>query len=136
MLLADSLARALDPVRLARAAGLEPDRWQADVLRRRAPQTILLASRQSGKSTTTALLSVDEALHHAPALVLLLAPALRQSQELYRRVRDVLAALGEAVPEYERDTALSLELANGSRIVCREGGHDPWLRRRLAPGRG
>ena len=124
-MLAADLALALDPVRLARRAGLTPDPWQRDVLRSRARQLLMLASRQSGKSTVSALLAVHEALYHAPALVLLLAPALRQSQEGFRKVRDVLAALGHAapalVPPYDRDTALLTELGNGSRIVCLPG---------------
>ena len=120
-MLASDLAMALDPVRLARRAGFKPDSWQADLLRSRARQMILLCSRQAGKSTVSALLAVYEALFAAPALVLLLAPALRQSQELFRKVRDALSALGEVVPAYDRDTALSTELANGSRIVCLPG---------------
>lgn len=120
-MLATDLARALDPVLLARAAALEPDAWQADVLRSRARQIVLLASRQAGKSSVSALLAIDEALHRAPALVLLLAPALRQSQELFRKVRGMLAALGPEAAVFERDTALSLEFRNGSRIVCLPG---------------
>ena len=113
---------ALDPVLLAGAAGVEPDPWQAELLRSAARQILMLCSRQSGKSTVSALLAVDEALHRAPALVLLLAPALRQSQELFRKVKGILGALGEdATEQVERETALTLELAGGSRIVCLPG---------------
>lgn len=113
------LAAALDPVRLARRAGLDPDPWQAEILRSRARQTILLCSRQAGKSTVSSLLAVDEALHRAPALVLLLAPALRQSQELFRKVKGTLHEIGAA--PVKQESALSLELANGSRIVSLPG---------------
>lgn len=121
MQLASSLARALDPVRLAHAAGVTPDPWQANLLRSDARQLILLCSRQSGKSTVSALLAIDEVLHRAPALVLLLAPALRQAQELFRKVNGLLGALGHQATLLERATALSLELTNGSRIVCLPG---------------
>ncbi|MEJ7810415.1 MAG: terminase family protein [Gemmatimonadaceae bacterium] len=112
---------ALDPVFLARRAGLELDDWQAALVRSTARQMLLLCSRQSGKSTTSALLAVDEAMHRAPALVLLLAPALRQSQELFRKIKGVLGALGEDAPPVEQESALSLEFATGSRIVCLPG---------------
>lgn len=113
---------ALDPVLLAERAGLVPDEWQADLLRSDARQMLLLCSRQAGKSTVSALLAVDEALHRAPALVLLLAPALRQSQELFRKVKGVLAALGDGVvPPVTQETALSLEFETGSRVVCLPG---------------
>jgi hypothetical protein len=120
-MLATDLARALDPVLLAESAGLEPDPWQADLLRGRDRQIILLCARQAGKSTVSSLLALDEALHRPPALVLLLAPALRQSQELFRRVKDALHALGPMAPPIVQESALSLELANGSRILSLPG---------------
>jgi hypothetical protein len=128
MQLAASLARALDPVRLARAVGIDPDDWQADALRTPAAQLLLLAARQSGKSTISALLAVDEAIHRPPALVLLLAPALRQSQELFRKVLDALHALGDAAPAVAAESALRLELANGSRIISLPGAKDATVR--------
>jgi terminase large subunit-like protein len=118
---AESLALALDPVLLARRTLIEPDPWQAQLLRSRARQSLLLCCRQAGKSLTSALIAVDEAIHRPPALVLLLAPALRQSQELYRRVRSTLAAAGDLAPPVIEESALRLELANGSRIVALPG---------------
>lgn len=128
MHLAASLTRALDPVRLAQAAGYEPDPWQADVLRSPTHQLLMLCTRQGGKSLVSALVAVDEALHRPPALIPLLAPALRQSQELFRKVRETLAALGENVPPYKQESALSLEMENGSRIVCLPGASDKNIR--------
>jgi hypothetical protein len=119
--LATSLALALDPVRLARAAGVEPDPWQADVLRSTERQLIQLCARQTGKSLISALLALHEALFQAPALVLLLAPALRQSQELFRKVKMLLALLGELIPPITEESALRLELGNGSRIISLPG---------------
>jgi hypothetical protein len=133
MQLAASLARALDPVQLARATGYEPDRWQAGVLRSSARQLLMLCTRQGGKSLVSALLAVVEALHRSPALIPLLAPALRQSQELFRKIRELLEALGEDVPPYEQESALSLELSNGSRIVCLPGQKDQTIRGFSAP---
>ena len=115
------LARALDPVRLARRVGLDPDPWQADLLRSDARQSILNCSRQSGKSTTTAVLATHEAEYRPDSLILLLSPSLRQSQELFRKVRDVRAALGADGCPVTEESALRIELRNGSRIVCLPG---------------
>ena len=120
MPLADDLALALDPVLLARRAGIEPDPWQADVLRSTAPRRLLNCSRQSGKSTVAAVRAVHVALYEPGALVLLLSPALRQSGELFRKVLDVYRALDHAEPP-AAESALRLELENGSRIVALPG---------------
>jgi hypothetical protein len=118
--LATDLAGALDPVQLARQAGLEPDPWQADVLRSTAPRVLLNCCRQSGKSTTVATLSVHTAVYQPGALVLLLSPSLRQSVELFRKVTAVYQAAGEPVPA-EAESVLRLELENASRIVALPG---------------
>ncbi len=115
------LATALDAVRLAERAGITPDSWQAELLRSQSRQSILLCSRQSGKSTISAVLAVHAAMYHAPALVLVLSPSLRQSQELYRKVRTIFAAVRADAPRLSEESALALEMANGSRIVCLPG---------------
>ena len=114
------LALALDPVRLAEQAGIVPDPWQARMLRSNAPRMLLNASRQSGKSTTTAVLAVWTAVYEPGALVLLLSPSLRQSQELFRKCLAVYRALDRPVP-VEAESALRLELETGSRIVSLPG---------------
>jgi len=118
--LGDDLGLALDPVRFARGVGLEPDPWQADVLRSDAQRLLLLCSRQSGKSTTTALLALHTAIYRPDSLVLLLSPSLRQSGELFRKVADFYRAMDDPPPP-EAESALRLELGNGSRIVSLPG---------------
>jgi len=120
-MIGEDLAIALDPVLLAVRVGITPDPWQATLLRSTTRQAILLCSRQSGKSTISAVLAVHEALYRSPALVLVLSPSLRQSQELYRKVRTVFAAVREDAPKLSEESALALEMANGSRIVCLPG---------------
>ncbi len=114
--LANDLALALDPVRFAMRAGLLPDPWQADVLRSRHRRMLLNCSRQSGKSTTTAIIALHEAIYVPGSLVLLLSPGLRQSSELFRKVSESYTALGESVSATS-ETTLKLELENGSRIL-------------------
>jgi len=118
-MIATDLALALDPVLLAERAGLSPDPWQRDVLRSASPRMLLNCSRQSGKSTTVALLSLHTALYRPGSLCLMLSPTLRQSGELFRTAKALLAAVGGA--EMEEATQLSLKLANGSRIVSLPG---------------
>lgn len=118
--LARDLLRALDPVALAGQVGLDPDPWQREFLRHRGKRVLLNCSRQSGKSTVTALLAVHTALYEPGALVLLLSPSLRQSQELFRKALAAYRALEGTTPA-ETESALRLELANGSRIVSLPG---------------
>lgn len=114
--LADDLAAALDPVAFAVRAGMVPDPWQAEVMRSRHRRMLLNCSRQSGKSTTTAIIALHQAIYAPGSLVLLLSPGLRQSGELFRKVVDAYTAIGESVPSTS-ETTLKLELANGSRIL-------------------
>src|SRR5687767_11347038 len=74
-----------DPVGFARLAGIDPDPWQSQLLQSKAKQQILLCARQTGKSTTVAAKASHTALYRPGSLILTLAPALRQSQELYRK---------------------------------------------------
>lgn len=119
-MIAADLAVALDPVLLARQAGLDPDPWQAEVLRSPSSRLLLNASRQSGKSTTVALLNVHTALYRPRALCLMISPTQRQSSELFRKALGIWRALGRPV-DAESETALSMTLANGSRIVSLPG---------------
>lgn len=118
--LAVDLARSLDPVRLAEAVGMRPDGWQRDVLRSDHPRMLLNCSRQSGKSTTVAILATHRAVYSPGSLILCLSPSLRQSQELFRKVLTVYRGLGRPVPA-ESENALSLTLESGSRVVSLPG---------------
>lgn len=118
--MANDLASALDPVVFAEQAGISPDPWQAAVLRSHAQQQILLCSRQAGKSTVRATLAIHQAIYQPDSLILVLSPSLRQSQELFRKMLNVYACTGEMV-KAETENRLTLELANGSRIVSLPG---------------
>ena len=101
-------ALAEDPVRILTHAGLEPDEWQAGVLRSDAQRMLLLASRQAGKSSVAAALALQAALLRPRSPVLLLSPSLRQSGELYRKVVDLFGALGRPM-RVSAESALRLE---------------------------
>jgi hypothetical protein len=118
--LLDDLAWSLDPARLMRDLGFDPDPWQAGVLRAPADRILMLCARQCGKSTTTAVLALHTALYRAGALVLLLSPSQRQSGELFRLTQGFHDALGRPLGAVE-DSATTLGLSNGSRVVSLPG---------------
>jgi hypothetical protein len=110
----------LDALTLAAYAGFELDAWQRDVLLSDASSTIILASRQAGKSTVSSIRALHRALYTPASLVLLLAPSYRQSKELFRKVKDALAALPFSAP-LASESALELEFTNLSRIISLPG---------------
>ena len=118
--LATDLALALDPVRLAEAAGYTCDPWQARALRSVSLRQLYNVTRQGGKSTVAAVSAAHTALYTPGALVLMLSPSLRQSGELFKKAVGIYQALGRPIPAAS-ETALSLTLANGSRIVSLPG---------------
>jgi hypothetical protein len=122
-----SLIRALDPVELYRDTVGEPDSWQVDALRSNHNRMLLNASRQSGKSTVSAVLAVHRALYTPRSLVLLLSPTLRQSGELFKKCAEVYERAGRPV-RADAETQLSLALKNGSRVVSLPGRDDAAVR--------
>ena len=117
--------QALEAIRADRAAvfplaGMKADPWQMDLLRSLADRVLLLASRQVGKSTSTACLALATALTKPGSTTLLFSPSLRQSGELYKKVVDGFNRLGRPLAVV-RETATELVLGNASRIVSLPG---------------
>lgn len=119
-MMALDLARALDPVLLARDAGIEPDPWQSDLLRSTASRILELAARQVGKTTTTGLIALNTAIYKPASLSLILSPSERQSAEMLRTINGIHGRLRE-VPKLRSDSVMKMELANGSRIIALPG---------------
>jgi hypothetical protein len=143
------------PAELFNVLHMTPDVWQKQLLESTARQILVCCSRQSGKSQTAAIKALHTALVQAPADVLIVSRAQRQSAELMRKVKELYAGLrgqkvrrgkpwqpftlkkevlreaeaarqGQYVPDAEstdaiRDSILSMELKNGSRIICLPG---------------
>jgi hypothetical protein len=119
--LARELLCALDPVTFAaEKLGFTADFWQENFLRSSAPQMLVNVSRQAGKSTTAAVLALHTAVHRPGSLVLLVSPSLRQSGELFRKVKSFRQRL-EPAPALTEDNALSCAFKNGSRVVSLPG---------------
>lgn len=104
--------------RWARRLNWIPDDWQGSVLDSEARQIIILCSRQTGKSTTTAVKVAHKGLFHPGALILLLAPSERQSIELMHKAKEFIEQEGVASTSLTRTRA---EFANGSRIFALPG---------------
>lgn len=66
-----------------------------------------------------AALALNQAFYD-PGLILLIAPAQRQSVELFRKVLDVYRAQTDA-PAIVSESAMRMELENGSRIIALPG---------------
>src|ERR1700733_7062483 len=116
-----TLAHSLDPVLFAKEAlGFDADPWQRTLLRTTEPQVILNCSRQSGKSTSTAVKALHKAIFSPDSLVLLISPSLRQSKELFSKCVSFLRSLQPA-QVLDEDNKSSATLANGSRIVSLPG---------------
>jgi hypothetical protein len=102
-------------------AGMTPDKWQETILRSSNDRHLLLCSRQTGKSLTAAAMSLCTALCEPESLILLLSPTIRQSGELFRgKLLPLYEALGRPVATVS-ETALTMELANGSRVISLPG---------------
>lgn len=113
------IAAALDPVVFAEACGIVPDAWQSNVLRSSASRILLNASRQSGKTTTAAVLALHQARFTPASLVLLVSPSLRQSMIVFGRIVAVHEASGG--PAFMEQNASRATLPNGSQIISLPG---------------
>jgi hypothetical protein len=112
--MASELRCALDPVVFAEERlGFAPDPWQARVMQSPAKRVLLNCSRQSGKSTTTAILALHHAIYYPQSLILMISPSLRQSRELFVKAQSFFKVL-DAQPRLDEDNRLSMALENGS----------------------
>lgn len=118
-MISPDLAHALDASRFMASAGFPPDPWQRSFLRSTARRSLLLCSRQTGKSTVTAALASHTAIYQPGALVLLLAPSQQQSREIFRKVCEFVR--GIATVDLDAESASRIEFPNGSRIVSLSG---------------
>jgi hypothetical protein len=110
----------LDPAALFEAVVGTPDGWQREALRSPSKRQLYLASRQSGKSAVAAIHGLHRAMYTAESLVLLVSPSLPQSQEIFRKCLTAYRDLGKPAG-VAAESALRLELDNGSRIISLPG---------------
>lgn len=95
--------------------GLDPEPWQRSVLNA-DEDILLLCHRQAGKSTIVAALAIATAILDPEKLIIVSSASQRQSSEIYAKVQRFHRALGQP-HGVESETAVSLTLGNGSRVV-------------------
>ena len=123
-----AVAHALDPsLWAADRLRLDLDDWQKSLVRSPpGSRTIALVHRQAGK-TTGAAVAIGHTMLFEPGgtTSLALAPTMRQSSELIRRLRTVLLDAGASLTV---DNAFTLEVSSGARCVAMPGENDAAIR--------
>ncbi len=122
-MLARDIRHAIDPAAFAFACGIDCDPWQRDFLCSVSKRTLELAARQVGKTTVTSVKAFHAATYEPDSLILVIAPAERQSKEFVRGVVQLHKNLDGAVP-FSAQSVTKLEFENGSRIWALPGGDD------------
>lgn len=110
------IAAGLDPAMFAEQAGVKAlDDWQREALSAR-DNLLILAARQTGKTTVIALKALHRALYHDDSTVLIVCPSQKQSVEMLRRVKAFYARLGRPLSS-DGESQTTLVLHNRSRIL-------------------
>jgi hypothetical protein len=109
-----------DAVTILERAGVTPDPWQRALLTSDWERALLNCARQSGKTTVSAALALEAALQGPDSLVLILAPARRQSKEFLRSTRTLYRDAGCEVG-IDKQSELRLRFENESRIIALPG---------------
>jgi Terminase large subunit, T4likevirus-type, N-terminal len=123
----DELQLAVDPARFfayvaerqRRPLG-KPLEYQRKVLRSTSKRLVLVAGRQTGKSSCLAARALWQALFTPGSLTLLVAPTERQSKILFAKVARMYRAFGGKV-DATSARRLGLELENDSQIEALPG---------------
>ncbi len=109
-----------DPALLMRDAGFTPDPWQAEFLRSGDSQSLMLCSRQIGKSLVVSALALVTALTRPNVTVIIVAQRQDQAAELLRKSTAAFYRVGAPAPVLRAGTT-HFELASGSRILALPG---------------
>lgn len=117
----EDLSLSINPIKFAQKLGFsELDRWQRDLLLSNDKRIILNTCRQSGKTSMSAIIALHTALFRPKSLILIVSPSLRQSGEMFKKITAFYDSIGRPVKP-KQETALTLTLKNGSRIVSLPG---------------
>lgn len=103
--------------------GVPLDPWQIKMLDSDSNRICLNIHRQGGKSAMSSLICLHTAIFKPKSLSLIIAPALRQSQENFKKIADYISLLPNP-PGFNEHTKLSLQFENGSRILTLPGGNE------------
>ena len=130
----DYLAIGLKPSLLMRRLRDErgepyvPDPWQEEFLDTDDPAVLMLAFRQSGKTTAVSVKALHTALFSPGRLSLVISPTDRQSGIVLDRVKNFYQQLGGSLGEATRQTETRLRFASGAEVVSLPGGTPDQIR--------
>ncbi len=125
MPITSDLKLALDRAQFWRACGIgEPLDWQKRALSSEARMQLYNCARQTGKSQVAAVLAVWTVLYKPNTLVLMVSRTLDHSGELFKLAMRAYNNVGREQVSAASETALSLTLSNGSRIVARPAANE------------
>src|SRR5205085_4616170 len=98
------------------ALDFEPDDFQKEILTETENRILILAPRQTGKSTAVAVRVLHEAMSHDDAVILLASASGRQSGQIMEKARKMAKSLSlEILPPPNKCDGF--RLANGSEII-------------------
>ena len=112
----DFLLGMLDRKEYIRGLGFSPFEWQDRLLESEAKRIIILAARQSGKSTIVSSLPCHLAKYRASSLCIVIAPTEKQAKEDMLKIRQFMQ-LDKTYPKIKRASDDMLFLENRSRII-------------------
>lgn len=112
----DFLMGMLDRREYIRSLGFMPFEWQDQLLDSEAKRIIILAARQSGKSTIVSSLPCHLAKYKAGSLCIVIAPTEKQAKEDMLKIRQFMQ-LDKTYPKIRRASDDMLFLENRSRII-------------------
>ena len=112
----DYLLGMIDRREYIRSLGFTPFPWQDRLLESESKRIIILAARQSGKSTIVSSLPCHLAKYKESALCIVIAPTEKQATEDMIKIRNFVA-LDATYPKIRRSSDAMILFANHSRIV-------------------
>jgi hypothetical protein len=120
----DFLASAFDISYFMKFAyGLDPDPWQVDALEHKGKHQLWDCSRQSGKSRTAGTLAMHFTTFSYNKLTLVVSYRSTQAVETFRKIKEGLDKVKHVYGIVKNNTT-TLELSNGSRILCLPASED------------
>lgn len=115
----ESIRINLDPVAFVRERmGVEPEGWQADILRDSERRICITCSRQIGKSFTVSLKASQHCATTPNGLALIFSDTQQQSINLMRKAKQHIQHAGLPI---KKELRTEIEFLNGARMVALPG---------------
>jgi len=125
---AEKMARALDPILIARDAGIKNlHAEQIRILKNWRMDAMLCWGRQLGKTEVLSIRLAHDLLTNVSAVAIVAARAGRQSYECFKRTRQLLKKIPYC-PEFLIDNVDEIELVGGNRLLAFPGSSSDTIR--------